>query len=194
MRLAILSGTFNPIHKAHVAVAKYVKEKFNYDEILIIPAYNPPLKDNCESALHRLNMVKLAIENENGLILSAIEYENRGKSYSYLTVQKLYERYKIEGKLGFIIGTDAYVGLDGWQNNDELKKQVDFIVFERDISFENEKVLNLQKKGFNLIKADLPFNNISSSEIRRKIKNKEKVSDLVDKLVEDYIYENGLYK
>jgi len=194
MKLAILSGTFNPIHKAHIAVAKYVKEKFNYDEILIIPAYNPPLKDNCESALHRLNMVKLAIENEEGLVLSAIEYENRGKSYSYLTVQKLYERYKIEGKLGFIIGTDAYVGLEGWQNCDELKKQVDFVVFERKISFNDEKVLNLQKKGFNLIKADLPFNDISSSEIRKRLKEKKDISNLVNKTVEDYIYENALYK
>ena len=116
MKLAILSGTFNPIHKAHIQIAKYVQEKFQYDEILIIPAYNPPLKDNCESALHRLNMVKLSIEKEKGLVLSAIEYENRSKSYSYLTVQKLYERYKIDGKLGFIIGTDAYVGLKNWQH------------------------------------------------------------------------------
>ena len=194
MKLAILSGTFNPIHKAHIAVAKYVKEKFQYDEILIIPAYNPPLKDNCESALHRLNMVKLAIENEKGLILSAIEYENRGKSYSYLTVKKLCERYKIENKLGFIIGTDAYVGLKSWQNCGDLKKSVDFIVFEREIKFEDERVKTLQKEGFNLIKAELPFNDISSTEIRKRIKNNENVSSLVTKSVEDYIYENGLYK
>lgn len=194
MKLAILSGTFNPIHNAHVDVAKYVKRQFDYDKILIIPAYNPPLKDNCESALHRLNMVKLALEKEEGLVLSAIEYENRGKSYSYLTVQKLYERYKIEGKLGFIIGTDAYVGLEGWQHSDELKKYVDFIVFEREISFEDEKVKELQSKGFNLIRAELPFNDISSSMIRRKLKNNESIDGLVEKSVEDYIYENGLYK
>ena len=194
MKLAILSGTFNPIHKAHINVAKYVKEKFQYDEILIIPAYNPPLKDNCESALHRLNMVKLAIENEKGLLLSAIEYENRGKSYSYLTVQKLCKRYKIANKLGFIIGTDAYIGLKSWQNCGDLKKYVDFIVFEREISFEDERVVKLQKDGFNLIRAELPFDDISSTEIRKRIKNNEDISKLVPKSVGDYIYENGLYK
>ena len=194
MKLAILSGTFNPIHKAHIAVAKYVKEKFCYDEVLIIPAYNPPLKDNCESALHRLNMVKLVTENENGLLLSAVEYENRGKSYSYLTVDKLYQRYKIDGKLGFIIGTDAYVGLKSWQNSEELKKRVDFIVFEREISFEDERVKRLQQDGYTLLKADMPFRNISSSEIRKRIKNKESISELVEKSVEGYIYENELYK
>ncbi len=194
MNLAILSGTFNPIHKAHIQVAKYVKEKFQYDEILIIPAYNPPLKDNCESALHRLNMVKLSIENEQGLVLSAIEYENRGKSYSYLTVQKLYERYKIDGKLGFIIGTDAYVGLKNWQHCDELKKYVDFVVFEREIPFTDKRVIELQADGFNLIKANLPFYDISSTEIRKKIKNKENISDFVTAEVKDYIYENKLYQ
>ena len=194
MKLAILSGTFNPIHKAHIQVAKYVKEKFQYDEILIIPAYNPPLKDNCESALHRLNMVKLSIENEKGLVLSAIEYENRGKSYSYLTVQKLYERYKIDGKLGFIIGTDAYVGLKKWQHCDELKKYVDFVVFEREIPFTDKRVIEIQADGFNLIKANLPYNDISSTEIRKKIKKKENISDFVTAEVEDYIYENKLYQ
>ena len=194
MKLAILSGTFNPIHKTHIAVAKYVKEQFQYDEVLIIPAYNPPLKDNCESALHRLNMVKLALENENGLVLSAIEYENRGKSYSYLTVEKLYQRYKIDGKLGFIIGTDAYISLKNWQNSDKLKKNVDFIVFEREINFEDERVKTLQGEGFNLKRANLPFCDISSSEIRKRLKNKESISNLVEKSVEEYIYENGLYK
>lgn len=194
MKLAILSGTFNPIHKAHISIADYVREKFEYDKILIIPAYNPPLKDNCESPLHRLNMVKLAIENKKGLILSAIEYENRGKSYSYLTVEKLYKKYKIDGKLGFIIGTDAYVGLPNWQNSDKLKKSVDFIVFEREIPFNDNKVTELQQNGFNLFKADLPFWDISSSRIREKLKNNESISNYVEKSVEEYIYENNLYK
>ena len=139
-------------------------------------------------------MVKLAIENEKGLILSAIEYENRGKSYSYLTVKKLCERYKIDGKLGFIIGTDAYIGLKNWQNSDELKANVDFVVFEREIPFSDERVTRLQKDGFNIIKANLPFNDISSSQIRKKLKNNEKISDLVPPKVEEYINANKLYR
>lgn len=194
MKLAILSGTFNPIHKAHLSIANYVMEEFSYDKILVIPASNPPLKENLISPLARLEMVKLALKNQKQLILSEIEFESCEKSYSYITVKKLYERYNIEGKLGFIMGTDAYVGLKKWYEAAKLKSLVDFIVFEREISFSDEKVSVLQDEGFNLIRAELPFKNISSTDIRNKVKNFEDISDYVPKEVEDYINENGLYR
>ena len=59
MKLAILSGTFNPIHKSHIAIAKYVKENFTYDKLLLIPAFIPPFKEkNTDMSMHRFNMVK----------------------------------------------------------------------------------------------------------------------------------------
>lgn len=194
MKLAILSGTFNPIHKAHISIAKYVQKEFNYDEIFLIPAYNPPFKDNCASAHARLEMVKLATIGQSGLRVSDIEFENAGKSYSYITIKKLYERYDIEGKIGFIIGTDAYVKLDKWYEADKLKKLVDFVVFEREIPLNDEKVELLRKKDFNLLKANLQFTDISSSEIRKRIKNGETFSNFVEKAVEEYINEHGLYQ
>lgn len=194
MKLAILSGTFNPIHKAHISIAKYVQKEFNYDEIFLIPAYNPPFKDNCAPAHARLEMVKLATIGQRGLTVSDIEFENTGKSYSYLTIKKLYERYNIEGKIGFIIGTDAYVKLDEWYEADKLKKMVDFVVFEREIPLNDEKVELLRKKDFNLLKANLQFTDISSSEIRKRIKHGETVSNFVETAVEEYINEHGLYK
>ena len=194
MKLAILSGTFNPIHKSHIAIANYVKDKFDYDEVLLVPACHPPLKHNTASAIDRLNMVKLAAENEKNLTVSDVEFEIKGKSYSYLTARKLYEKYDIDGKLGFIMGTDAYVGLPSWYAADSLKSLVEFVVFEREIPFSDIQVKAVQSLGFNMLQAKLPFVNISSSAIRNKIKNNEDISKYVKKEVEDYINEHGLYK
>lgn len=195
MKLAVLSGTFNPIHKAHTELAGFVRDNFNYDKILLIPAYKPPFKEeDGDFSLYRLEMVKLAAEELKDIEISEIEYKNEGKSYSYITVKKLYELFKPEEKIGFVIGTDAYVNLDKWYEADKLKQLVDFIVFERGISFDDERVEKIENKGFKLIKASLPFKDISSSEIRKRLGLGESISGLVSQKVEDYIYENGLYK
>ena len=76
MKLCVYCGTFNPIHKVHLAIANYVKANFDFDTILFIPAYKPPHKDiNDELANHRYNMVKLAIE-DLGYSISNIEFRN----------------------------------------------------------------------------------------------------------------------
>lgn len=193
MRLAILSGTFNPIHKAHIDVAKYVQKEFNYDELLLIPAYNPPFKESCASAFARLEMVKLAAKKSN-LKVCDIEFEDEKKSYSYITVKKLYERFPISGKIGFIMGTDAYVNLDKWYEAHKLKELVEFIVFEREIPFSHTSVKLMRDKGFKLIEAKMPFEDISSSLIRKKLEHGERVNQFIEKEVEEYINEHGLYK
>ena len=83
MKLCIFSGTFNPIHKAHIKMAEYVLENFGFDKIIFIPAYKPPHKDYApEMCQHRYNMVKLAIQYNPHFEISDIEYKNEGKSYS----------------------------------------------------------------------------------------------------------------
>ena len=194
MKLSILSGTFNPIHNAHLALAKYVQENFGYDELLVIPAYNPPFKSGTASPADRLEMVKLALKDYPEFKVCDIEYKSEEKSYSVVTIKKLYKMYNIDGKIGFILGTDAFAGLDTWYRAEELKKLVDFIVFERGLSFENNKVLLRKNEGFNLLRANLPFTDISSTEIRHKILCGESVSEYIPKEVERYIIKNGLYK
>ena len=92
------------------------------------------------------------------------------------------------------MGTDAYVGLPSWYAADSLKSLVEFVVFEREIPFSDIQVKAVQSLGFNMLQAQLPFVNISSSAIRNKIKNNEDISKYVKKEVEDYINEHGLYK
>lgn len=193
MKLCIFSGTFNPIHRAHIKMAEYVLENYRFDKIIFIPAYKPPHKDYQDNmCIHRYNMVKLAIQNNPNFEISDIEYKNEGKSYSYITALELYKQYDIDGKINFIIGTDAFEKIETWYETDKFKKLVDFIVFIR----ENEPVNfdDLRKKGYNFEFAKMNFVDISSTELRERIQKGETVDNLIPEEVEEYIKNNGLYR
>ena len=169
MKLCIFAGTFNPIHKAHLKMAQLALEEHNFDKILFIPAYNPPHKD-VALAQDRYNMVELAIKNCPKFEISDIEYKRKGKSYTFLTVTELYQKYDIDDKIYFIIGKDAYENFDSWYKADELKKLIKFVKFDR-----------------------IP-EDISSSKIRQNIKEQKNIDNLVTKEVGDYIERHNLYK
>jgi len=168
MNLCVFQGTFNPIHNAHIRMAEFVLENYNVDKILFIPAYKPPHKEfDPKCAQHRLNMVKLAAEDNPRFEVSDIEFRNKEVSYTYNTIKKLKAQYD---KIYFIIGADAYEKIDTWYNAAQLKELVEFIVFPRS--------------------AD----DISSSKVREKIQKNEPIEDLIPKKVWYYIQSHGLYK
>lgn len=193
MKLCIFSGTFNPIHIAHLKMAEYVLNNFGFDKILFIPAYKPPHKNyNPDMSVHRYNMVKLAIKDNPHFEISDIEFKREGKSYTYDTILELYKKYNPKGKINLIIGTDAFKQIETWYEAEKLKKLVDFIVFVR----ENDKVdlSELKLKGYNFRFAKMEFIDISSTALRDRIKDNKPLADFVVKEVEDYIKENGLYR
>ncbi len=195
MRLCVFQGTFNPIHNAHLRVAKYAVSNFEIDKFLFIPAYNPPHKgSDVNFSNHRLKMVELALKDETLFEVSDIEYQRGGKSYTYLTIKELYSLYDIEDKIIFIIGTDAFDRIESWYNIDELKKLVKFVVFLRDADFDSSCYDYLKIKGFDFVLQTLPFVDISSTELRKKIAEGDDFSDYVNENVKDYILQNGLYK
>ena len=150
MKLCVFQGTFNPIHRAHLQVAEYVYKNFDFDKILFIPAYKPPHKDYTPGmAIHRFNMVKFAVENRYNFDVSDIEYKSEEKSYTYLTIKELYKKYPVDGKINFIIGTDAFEKIETWYETDKLKKLVDFIVFRRTNNFSQQNYNYLKEKGYN---------------------------------------------
>ena len=192
MKICVFQGTFNPIHTAHTDVAEYIKNKYDFDKIIFIPAYNPPHKD-VALAQDRFNMVKLALENKNGFEVSDIEYKRGGISYTYLTIKELYEIYDIEDKINFIIGTDAFKNIESWYEADKLKELVKFLVFNRKYVFTQKEIYNLSDKGYDFEIMDLPFNDVSSSELREIIKNGGNTKGKLDNKVEEYIKKHGLY-
>lgn len=184
MAICVFFGTFNPIHIGHLKMAKFVLDNYGFEKILFVPAYIPPHKVlDSNLAKHRFNMVKAAISTNPKFDITDIEYKNEGKSYSLITVKKIIDEYKIEGKLNFIIGTDAFKNIKSWYRSEELKDLVHFIVFPREGSIINEKEL----EGYEYELVNSEKFDISSTQIRKNIETEE-ISE-----VKDYILKNGLY-
>lgn len=199
MKLCVFQGTFNPIHNAHLKVCEYIKNHTECEKILLIPAQKPPHKNVGEElCTHRLKMAELASGEKDYLEVSDIEYRRSDVSYTFYTIKELYEQYRgeIEGKINFIIGTDAFKNIEKWHRAGELKELVNFILFLReDEHYFDEKFFEkLSKKGYNYTLMKLPFKDISSTMIRENAGQSLPISGLVPKTVEAYINKHGLYK
>ena len=196
MNLTVYAGTFNPIHTGHLIMAEAVRDAFDLKELLFIPSYIPPHRNDCLiNPYDRLRMVELAIEDNSAYKVSDIEFDRDDKSYSYDTVKQLLEENPEYDKVNFIIGTDAFRFIDNWYKIDELVKMVNFIIVSRPDSSEIDAIfdqIELKNYNYQLIKA--PLIDISSSFIRDRIKNGKSIKYLVPKEVESYINRNKLYK
>ena len=198
MAVCLYQGTFNPIHNAHLEVAKYVHEQFNFEKIVFVPAYKPPHKDlknfTSENAMHRLNMIQLAIEEYPYFDVTVIEYLRGKPSYTYDTIVEIKNITGTEERINIIIGTDAFQYIETWNNADKLKELVHFILFVREDNFDEKPFLNLKERGFNYKLMKMPFIDISSSQIRERIKHNQDICDIVPEKVAKYIYHNNVYK
>jgi len=196
MNITIFSGTFNPVHTAHLIIAETVRVELNLDKIIFIPAYKPPHRNiSLETPENRFNMVKLAIQSNKYFEVSDIEYVLGGKSYSYLTVKKLYEIYPdLTEKINFIIGTDAFKLIDSWYEAEKLAELVNFIIIKRiETTDVKEMVDSVKLKNFNYKIVEVPLIEISSTYIRNNIRENKSIKYLVPDCVEKYISDNNLY-
>ena len=196
MRLCVFQGTFNPIHKVHLEVAKFAKEYYNFERILFIPAYIPPHKSVDKNlALHRFNMVKLAISEYNGFDISDIEYKREGNSYTYNTILELRKAYNItDEKINFLIGTDAFIKIRTWYKTDKLKELVHFIVFKRTNEFNKDDFNELRGFGYDFEFAPMNYIDISSTRLRENLGNGISINDMELPKIREYIKEHGLYQ
>lgn len=168
---------------------------YDYNTILFIPAYKPPHKEFDDTmSNHRFQMVKLAVSGEGFFGISNIEFQNEKFSYTSVTIQELYKRYKIDGKIGFIIGFDAFREITEWYEADKLKDLVHFIVFPRENEIDKDRLALLHYKGYKYTIANMPPIDLSSTELREKLESGQSVSGSVPPTVLEYIRENGLYK
>jgi nicotinate-nucleotide adenylyltransferase len=183
LRTAIFGGTFDPIHSAHLVVAREAAETFSLDRVLFIPAANPPLKDAGASYEDRYKMVELACAGEPRFVASRLE-EGREKSYSIHTI----ERVKAEnGQVFFIIGADAFAEIGKWYRWQDVVRSVEFIVVARPgHSFTIPDGATVHR----LETVALP---VSSSEIRQELARGELPFQLPPAVTE-YIRHQNLYR
>ena len=183
MKIAIFGGTFDPIHNAHLIVAKEAADRFQLARVQFIPAGNPPFKQAFTSLEHRYRMVELACSEDRRFVASRLEQGDK-KSYSIDTI----ERVKAEGgDVSFIIGADAFAEIRTWHRADDVIRSVDFIVVTRPgHAYE-------VPPGARVHRLDAVALGSSSSSIRQELARGKTPADLPPRVVE-YIRKNGLYR
>jgi nicotinate-nucleotide adenylyltransferase len=187
MRLAIFGGTFDPIHNAHLTVAREAAEQFQIDRVLFVPAERPPHKAGVTHAPyeHRVRMAEIACAADPRFAVSRLE-EGTVRSYSIETIGKVRATMAPEDELFFIIGADAFADIRTWYRWRDVVEQVRFIVVSRPGStYDVPPDARLER----LDSVDLP---VSSSEIRRALAAGERFA-AVPQGVMQYIFEHGLY-
>jgi len=198
-KIIIFGGTFNPIHNAHLRIARSLLKKFKPDRIIFIPCYIPYHKSykGLAASKHRLEMARLAIADIPGLAISDMDIKRGGRTFSIDTIRALKRKYRAGTEFYFVIGADSLVDLPHWYKIEELSRICKFITIARP-GYHFAKLIKrlpayLIKNIKQLYQPDIRID-ISSTQIRKNISVGKPVKSLVPGTVESYIRENGLYE
>jgi len=187
MRLAIFGGTFDPIHNAHLAIARAALSHFRLDRVLFVPAEHPPHKDGATAAGfdHRVRMAELAVADEPRFAVSRLE-EGPRHSYSIDTIEKVRASLAPADELFFLIGADAFAEIQTWHRWQEVARQVVFLVISRPgHSCAIPESVTAER-------LDSPQLEISSSTIRQRLERGELTAEVPPRVL-DYIAQHGMY-
>ena len=196
--IAVFGGSFNPPINSHILLAKQIIEKCErVEKLIFVPVSTKYRKLQLISDEHRYNMLNLICKKEDKLEVSNIELVQDKQLYTIQTLDLLKEQYGEKYELWFVMGTDNLKEVDTWNNPDRLLKEYKIIVLERENDkledlIKSNKLLEKYKESLVKIK-DINKINLSSTMIRKKIKNAESVEAFIDKDVLEYIEKNSLY-
>jgi nicotinate-nucleotide adenylyltransferase len=187
MRLAIFGGTFDPVHNAHLAIARAALAQFHLDRVLLVPAAHPPHKHGATTAGFddRVHMLEAACAGEPRFAVSRLE-EGTRCSYSIDTIEKVRVSLDAAGELFFLIGADAFAEIRSWYRWQDVVRQVVFLVVGRPgASYATPSEAKAER-------LDTPHLDISSSAIRQQLGRGELTADVPPAVLE-YITQHGLY-
>lgn len=194
MKIGFFCGTFDPVHLGHLRVALHVFEEFNLDRLFFLPAGLPPNKavNVISPSSLRLEMISLAIAPWPILGVSTVETDRVGLSYMVDTV-KILKSQNPDSELFLLLGEDNLAVLNTWKEWKAILDEVSLIVFRKDCSsFTLHPDLNsFQSKIF---RSSAPVLDISSTDIRNRIKTGKNTDLLLPDQVQNFIINNGLYK
>lgn len=196
-RWGIIGGTFDPVHFGHIYIAETAKEKLNLKKIIFMPAGSPPHKANMRitEASLRLEMVRAAIDGKDGFEVSDYEIQKEGKSYTYETLQ--YYKKQVE-EVYFIAGADCLMDIEKWKNVDEIFKSSKLVVvtrpgFNKYSIIEQKKKMEEKYKG-KIILLEVEGKEMSSTEVRRDIKEGKDIVEFLPSEVKNIIDKEKLYR
>jgi nicotinate-nucleotide adenylyltransferase len=197
MKLGILGGTFDPPHNTHLLIAQAAQHSLQLAQIIFIPARQPPHKSNepISALKDRVAMLERAIRGHAHFVISMIEAERPGPSYTVDTLRALRRDLAPTAELFFIMGMDSLENLPTWHQPRDLVKLCKLAVLRRPGYQVDLDALETLVPGVrsSVVFVRAPESNISASEIRERCARGEPIGDLVPPAVADYITRHGLY-
>lgn len=196
-KIGIYGGTFDPVHRGHLALANAACSERGLDRLIFMPAYISPFKQNKEvtSGEDRLKMLEDVLHYNPAFSVSAYEISKEGPSYTILTLEE-WDRI-LDGELSFILGFDSTLEIDSWFRGTDILKKYPLITAVRpgvDVSDGLSKIESLKKKyGADISILNMGPVDASSTEIRKRVSEGRSISDLVMPETEEYILEHNLY-
>jgi nicotinate-nucleotide adenylyltransferase len=191
MQVGLYFGSFNPIHHGHLIIANYLLENTDLDQVWFVVSPQNPLKPSGSllNEYHRLFLVQTAIEGENRLKASEIEFKLPKPSYTVDTLTYLQEKYP-SYKFSLIMGSDSFQNLPKWKNYSWLLQHYPIYVYKRP---EHEKLPSFPSAK-KIMVLDAPLLPISATHIRKNIREGRSIRYLVPDAVREEIERNGYYK
>jgi len=195
-KLAVMGGTFDPIHHGHLFAAEEVASLYELPLVLFVPCRQPPHKDPqaVTPAEHRLAMTQLAVANNRHFAVSRMELERPGPSYTIDTLRQLRQQLGPETEIFFITGTDAVLEILSWREPEALLAEYTIIAVHRpgyDVQ-KIEEVLGPQRAA-RIRSLAIKTLDISSTELRQRVAQGRSIRYLTPDAVVDYIYAHQLY-
>lgn len=201
-RIGVMGGTFNPIHYGHLVTAEEALFQFKLDKVIFMPAGMPPHKTDKEilPPEERYLLTVIATASNPDFVVSRLEIERKGPSYTIDTLLELQNIYGPETELVFITGADAVWEILTWKDAKKLVKLTEFIAATRPgYSLEKFKKLHVLPEGREEGKPrvsimEIPALAISSTDIRKRVRENRPIRYLVPEGVANYIYKCGFWK
>jgi nicotinate-nucleotide adenylyltransferase len=198
LRLGILGGTFDPVHRGHLLLAAAVSDEVGLDRVLFVPAGQPWRKADrhITSAEHRLGMLQLALKGEETFEIATLELEREGPSYAADTLEVL-RRDHPEDELFFIWGEDALADVSSWARPERILELATLVVARR-AGVERGAVEEAGQRLPGLLDGvvwlKMPLVDVTATVVRERVRRDLPIGDLMPPAVEAYIREHRLYR
>lgn len=195
-RVGVFGGTFDPVHKGHVAVALAVLEALNLDQILFVVTSDQWLRESppVAPAIDRFNMVELAVDNVDEFVASDVDIVREGSTYTVDTLRDLRGQLGDSTELFLIVGADSAASMDRWKNAEQIRDLAGIIAVGRPGADFTTESLDVSHPASGAEYVEGPMIDVSATRVREFLSTGQSVDALVAEPVADYIETHGLYR
>lgn len=198
-KIGILGGTFDPVHYGHLILAEQARAEASLDRVVFMPAMVQPFKLNVKTAGgdHRYAMLQIATAGNPHFSVSRMELDKPEISYTINTLNDCRAELGADTELYFIIGTDAFLNLEKWYAAEDLLEGFSFVIGTRP-GYKEQELKTLigrlrAQYGTKIIEINNPEVEISSTDIKNRVREGKSIKYLLPESVEEYIHKNRLY-